>query len=52
MENKLSDTLAKSLIYKINNNGPSMDPCGTPCVIDMVADKVSLQHTYCFLFSR
>ena len=38
VENKFSDTLAKSLIYKINNNGPS----GTPCVIDMVADKVSL----------
>ena len=42
MENKFSDTLAKSLIYKINNKGPSMDHCGTPCVIDMVADKVSL----------
>ena len=42
IENKFSDTLAKSLIYKIYNNGPSMDPCGTPCVIDMVADKVSL----------
>ena len=42
MENKFSDTLAKSLIYKINSNGPSMDPCGTPCVIVMVADKVSL----------
>ena len=42
MENKFSDTLAKSLIYKINNKGPSMDPCGTTCVIGMVADKVSL----------
>ena len=42
MENKFSDTLAKSVIYKINNKGPSMDPCGTPCVIGMVADKVSL----------
>ena len=42
VENKFSDTLDKSLIYKINNKGPSMDPCGTPCVIDMVADKVSL----------
>ena len=42
MENKFSDTLAKSLIYKINNKGPSMDPCATPCVIGMVADKVSL----------
>ena len=42
MENKFSDTLAKSLIYKINNKGPSMDPCGTPCVIGMVADEVSL----------
>ena len=42
MENKFSDTLAKSLIYKINNKGPSMDPCGTPCVIGMVAYKVSL----------
>ena len=42
MENKFSDTLATSLIYTINSNGPSMDPCGTPCVIGMVADKVSL----------
>ena len=42
MENKFSDALAKSLIYKMNNKGPSMDPCGTPCVIGMVADKVSL----------
>ena len=42
MENKFSDTLAKSLIYKINNKRPSMDPCGTPCVIGMVADNVSL----------
>ena len=33
MENRFSDTLAKSLKYKINNKGPSMDPCGTPCVI-------------------
>ena len=42
MEKKFSDSLANSLIYKINNKGPSMDPCGTPCVIGMVADKVSL----------
>ena len=32
----------RALIYKINNKGPSMAPCGTPCVIAMVADKVSL----------
>ena len=35
MENKFYDALAKSLIYKINKKGPSMDPCGTPCVIGM-----------------
>ena len=39
---KFSDTLAKSLIYKINSKSPGMDACGTPCVIGMVADKVSL----------
>ena len=33
MENKFSDSLAKSLIYKINSKGPSMDPCGTLCVL-------------------
>ena len=37
MENKFSDILAKSLIYKINNKGPSMDPYGTPSIIGMVA---------------
>ena len=42
MENKFSDTLAKSLIYKLNSKGPSMGPWGTPCIIGMVVDKVSL----------
>ena len=26
---KVSDIFGRSLIYKINNNGPSTDPCGT-----------------------
>ena len=30
---KKFETLAISLIYNKNNNGPKMDPCGTPHLI-------------------
>ena len=32
MANKFSDTLAKSLIYKINSTGPSIDSCGNDMI--------------------
>ena len=28
--NNLWDTFARSLMYKRNNNGPIIEPCGTP----------------------
>ena len=39
--NTFSGTLDKPLKYQINSNGPSMDSCGTPCVMGIGADKVS-----------
>ena len=38
IENSKSDYLEKSLIYNMNRRGPSMDPCGTPCVISFISD--------------
>ena len=38
IENSKSDDLEKSLIYNMNRRGPSMDPCGTPCVISFLSD--------------
>ena len=37
----------KSFTYIKNNNGPKMDPCGTPHVIRTGWDKVPLKETYC-----
>ena len=51
-ENITSDALARSLIYSKNNNGPSIDPCGTPLVIRCFEDNVSLYTTYCSLLLR
>lgn len=31
-------TLGKSFIYIVNNNGPKMEPCGTPCFISKGVD--------------
>jgi hypothetical protein len=31
--------LGKSLILKSNNNGPKIDPCGTPCFIPSHVEK-------------
>jgi hypothetical protein len=28
----------KSFIYNKNNNGPRVEPCGTPCVISLVVE--------------
>ena len=33
MENSKSEAREKSLTYKINSNGPKMEPCGTPWVL-------------------
>ena len=51
-ENITSDAFARSLMYNKNNNGPSMDPCGTPHVIRCLDDTVSLYTTYCSLVLR
>ena len=51
-ENMTSDALARSLMYNRNNNGPSIDPCGTPHVIRCLEDTVSLYTTYCSLLLR
>ena len=45
IENSKSDELEKSLIYNMNRGGPSMDPCGTPCVISFLSDLQSLYST-------
>ena len=42
----------KSLIYMINNKGPSIEPCGTPIVIGRISDLVSSNSTYCFRLLR
>ena len=39
IENSKSDDLEKSLIYR---GGPSMDHCGTSCVISFLSDLQSL----------
>ena len=44
--------LEKSLIYMINNKGPSIEPCGTPIVIGRISDLVSSNSTYCFRLLR
>ena len=42
----------KSFIYMINNNGPRIDPCGTPIVKGKISDLLSSISVYCFLFLR
>ena len=34
----------------INNNGPRIDPCGTPIVKGKISDLLSSISVYCFLF--
>ena len=52
IENRLWDAVDKSLTYKMNNKGPSTEPCGIPHVIDLSSDLVSLMYTYCFLLLK
>ena len=40
-----SDTLLKSLMYNKNNNGPRIDPWGTPHEINL---ENELENTLCF----
>ena len=42
IENNKSDDLAKSLTLRINNRGPNIDPCGTPCVMFLMLDLIPL----------
>ena len=42
----------KSLIYSKNNNGPRIDPCGTPKLLINKVEVFSLIYTYCFLFKN
>ena len=42
----------KSFIYMINNNGPRIDPCGTPIVKGKISDLLSSISVYCFLFFK
>ena len=44
MENNKSDDLEKSLTLRINNRGPNIDPCGTPCVMFLMLELIPL---YC-----
>ena len=39
-------TLGRSLIYIKNNNGPRIDPCGTPVVIGPIVDESEFISTY------
>ena len=38
----------KSFMYMINNNGPRIEPCGTPTAIGRISDFISSISTYCF----
>ena len=46
IEERIFDTDAISLVYNKNNNGPSMDPCGTPQVIFFISEGVLLYLAY------
>ena len=39
-------TEGRSLIYIRNNNGPNIDVCGTPVVIEALFDFISSYSTY------
>ena len=48
----LSLTICKSFIYSMNNNGPNIDPWGTPVEIGNVFDISSSSFTNCCLSVR
>ena len=41
-----------SVMYIMNNKGPSVDPCGTPYSIFCLSDNFSFTLQHCALFSR
>ena len=51
-EKTLEETLLRSLIYIKNNNGPRMDPCGTPQTILPLDDVAPLYSTNCYLLYK
>jgi len=42
MNCKIDDDLTMSFIYNRNNNGPSIEPCGTPHLISLLDDETLL----------
>ena len=49
---KKSEDWVKSFIYIKNNNGPKIDPWGTPEEIGMVPEMLPFTKTLCFLLLR
>ena len=49
---KLVLAVARSLMYNRNNNGPRIEPWGTPVVIISKGDFMLLNSTYCCLCIR
>ena len=47
---KVSLMVEMSLIQILNYEGPKMYPCGTPVLISLNSDSLTLYLTYCFLF--
>ena len=45
---RIFDTLHISLMYKMNNLGPSTEPCGTPHATPRVLDEEAHIFTNCF----
>ena len=41
IDTNLFETFGKSFTYKINNKGPSIDPCGTPHDTVSISELVS-----------
>jgi hypothetical protein len=47
-----SQAFGKSFIKIRNNNGPKIEPCGTPQLIFTIEELNELMDTYCFLLLR
>ena len=39
-------------MYNVNNNGPSMDPCGTPYDMSILSDVTFSRDTDCVLYVK
>ena len=44
--------MCKSLIYTSNNNGPKIEPCGTPALILAQEETCPLITTLCFVLPK